>query len=322
MHKHLFLTGEKQVGKSTAIDRYLAERGGEIRGFRTVKAAGVLPGETTVHMLRAGAGEYPSEDNLLFRCGAGAGPETAVRFDRLGCAALADARGAELVLMDELGPREEDAGLFHTAVLRALEGDVPVLGVLQRADSDFLRLLMRSHRAYCIEVTQENRDHVPARIRDWERLEWGASAREPEGQDSFGAVVFAEGRRGTEVLMVRSLRGWSFPKGRAFVGEPPAEAAAREIREETGIAARIDTGFQGAVASAKRGDHRQITFFCGRSGQADIPPIPLEVPDAAWVPLGEAEGRIVLEPDREVFRRAREYYGRGAAADEGTGGAK
>ena len=64
--EHLFLTGEKGVGKSTLARHLLA--GHTPCGFRTVRVTGVMD-RPSVHLLPAVGGEATA-DNLLFYCGA------------------------------------------------------------------------------------------------------------------------------------------------------------------------------------------------------------------------------------------------------------
>lgn len=156
MAEHLFFTGEKGVGKSTLVRAVLAAYRGSLGGFFTVKAGDVLPGETTVHLLRADRREVPCRENLLFCCGRRE-RSTLERFDRLGCAALA-VSGPGLWVMDELGPHEARAAAFCRAVLDVLDGPVPVLGVLQRAEAPLLRQAAAHPRVRVVEVTRENRD--------------------------------------------------------------------------------------------------------------------------------------------------------------------
>ncbi|GMV49731.1 MAG: putative mutator protein MutT4 [Nitrospirae bacterium] len=64
---------------------------------------------------------------------------------------------------------------------------------------------------------------------------------EPTVVRSAGGIVL----RGQEVLLIRvsDQKGrpiWSFPKGRLDAGETPAQAALREVLEETGWRCRID----------------------------------------------------------------------------------
>ena len=162
MTRHLFLTGPKHIGKSTVIDKLMASVSLTVGGFRTVHIDTILHDRFSVHMLRPD--EKPAEENLLFICGEPSA-ETATRFDTLGCAALAQSVNAELILMDELGFLEAEAYRFQNAVLSALDGDIPILGVLQRTDSPFLRQVAAHKNATVIEVTLENRDTLPQILR-------------------------------------------------------------------------------------------------------------------------------------------------------------
>ena len=158
MTRHLFLTGPKGVGKSTLIGDFLDRETGRLGGFFTVKQQG------SVYLLRAGTGEAPDAENFLFRCGCGGDPG---RFDALGCAALADTEGRSLLVMDELGPHEAQAVRFQAAVFRALEGKIPILGVLQQADSDFLRRIAGHPRVTVLTVTEDNRGSLGAELLRW-----------------------------------------------------------------------------------------------------------------------------------------------------------
>ena len=149
--EHLFFTGRKGVGKSTLVRA--AIEGRHVGGFFTKRVEGVLE-RPSVHLLRAGAADVPSAENLLFCCG-GADMQ---QFDKLGCGALADAAGCDVLVMDELGPHEEQAAAFRQAVLRALDGDAPIIGVLQQAESAFLRQVAAHPNVRVITVTEENRD--------------------------------------------------------------------------------------------------------------------------------------------------------------------
>ena len=137
MTEHVFLTGRKQIGKSTLIrkelERYKKENGEE---------------------------SAPSEENLLFICGSADRSRSDERFDRMGSRILEESmrNGAELLIMDELGPNEAGALVFQEAVLRALDGEIPILGVLQEADSPFLKKVAAHPKVRVIRVTEENRD--------------------------------------------------------------------------------------------------------------------------------------------------------------------
>src|SRR3989441_10580267 len=61
--------------------------------------------------------------------------------------------------------------------------------------------------------------------------------RRAQRETSAGGVVFRRGPDGApRFLLIRdSYRNWGFPKGHLKVGEPPADAARREVAEETGL---------------------------------------------------------------------------------------
>ena len=153
---HLFLTGEKGVGKSTLLQKLLGSR--KAAGFRTVKAAEVYPGRTSLHLLRLDREEAPGEKNFLCFCPPAGDEAAAERFDHLGCQALAAGKDVEVLVMDELGPAEALAQQFRAAVLQALEGDIPILGVLQKADTELFRLVEKHPKVHLVEVTKETRN--------------------------------------------------------------------------------------------------------------------------------------------------------------------
>ena len=74
---------------------------------------------------------------------------------------------AERLVMDELGPHEAQAVRFQAAVFRALEGGTPILGVLQQADSDFLRRIAGHPRVTVLTVTEDNRGSLGAELLRW-----------------------------------------------------------------------------------------------------------------------------------------------------------
>ena len=161
MADHVFLTGRKQVGKSTLIRKILQSYPGSVGGFCTVRTNTVFDGTFSVHMLPAGMSLLPSRDNLLFVCGCAESEKTIERFEQLGCQILKESliRRPGLLIMDELGPNEADALLFQTAVLQLLDGDIPILGVLQEAESSFLQEIASHPHVHVMRVTEENRNN-------------------------------------------------------------------------------------------------------------------------------------------------------------------
>ena len=157
--KHIFYTGPRGIGKSTLLQKHLAQFQGVCAGFRTVK---VPCGDSfSVHMLPVDKREMPAEENFLFcRDEKRAYEQNALRFDVLGCRLLENMEGVELIVMDELGSAESAAKAFQDRVLELLDGDAPILGVLQEGESEFQQRVADHPNVELIYVTEENRDSL------------------------------------------------------------------------------------------------------------------------------------------------------------------
>ena len=97
--KHLFLTGEKQIGKSTLLRKWLDRIDAGISGFYTQKHMSG-DGHLYVHMLSAEREDLPSRDNILFDCRARDLAAASERFNLLGCSMLHPTSDTELIIMD------------------------------------------------------------------------------------------------------------------------------------------------------------------------------------------------------------------------------
>ena len=159
---HLFLTGPKQIGKSTVLRRLLQDRDIKIGGFRTVRIP--LEDGASIHMVAPSETEY-TDENRIFSRRKGVLYIDPSDFDRIGCGLLAKCGDCDLILMDELGPNEANSEKFRQAVWNVLDGDVPVYGVLQVADSDFLDAVAARPDVQVITVSLENRDSMPRQLR-------------------------------------------------------------------------------------------------------------------------------------------------------------
>ena len=157
--KHIFYTGPRGIGKSTLLQKHLAQFQGVFAGFRTIK---VPCGDSfSVHMLPVDKKEMPTEENLLFYRGEKrAYEQNALRFNAIGCRCLADLEGVELIVMDELGSAESAAKAFQDRVSALLDGEVPILGVLQEGESAFQQRVATHPNVELIYVTEENRDSL------------------------------------------------------------------------------------------------------------------------------------------------------------------
>lgn len=152
MTEHLFLTGQPQVGKSTLLRRYLAEKNCRMGGFLTVWGDSA---HTALHLLSVSGGVCCAENCIAVRVGETLAARSEV-FDRLGPALLREP--CDLLVMDELGFLEKDAFEFQEAVLAALDGCISVLGVIKPRHTPFLDAVRSHEHVRIIEVNEENRD--------------------------------------------------------------------------------------------------------------------------------------------------------------------
>jgi 8-oxo-dGTP pyrophosphatase MutT (NUDIX family) len=132
-------------------------------------------------------------------------------------------------------------------------------------------------------------------------------------ETSAGGVVFRRGPDGqVRFLLIRdSYQNWGFPKGHLKVDEPPADAARREVAEETGLQELVLHGpikvidwyfrFRGKTI------HKYCHFFLFESRRGD--PVPEEeegITACVWHPLDDARKTVSYDNARDVLRQAAE----------------
>jgi 8-oxo-dGTP pyrophosphatase MutT (NUDIX family) len=137
-------------------------------------------------------------------------------------------------------------------------------------------------------------------------------------------------------VLVRSIRGrphlaairprgrsgiWALPKGKIDAGESAAEAAVREVREETGVEGKLveklgDVRYTyTATWEPVKGERifKIVTFFLLTAGRGRIDEIDeamrIEVDEARWLPLDEAPRRLTHKGEREMAVKALEKIG-------------
>ena len=121
---------------------------------------------------------------------------------------------------------------------------------------------------------------------------------------SAGGVVVRDGERQPFVAVVR-VRGeiLALPKGHPFGDESPAEAARREVREETGLDAEMVEQLGDVKYWYVRGGKRVqkvVTFFLFRYLSGSLEDHDHEVEEALWIQLAEAPERLSYKGEREM----------------------
>ncbi|GAA5106167.1 NUDIX hydrolase [Haloechinothrix salitolerans] len=101
---------------------------------------------------------------------------------------------------------------------------------------------------------------------------------------------------------------WSLPKGHVEDGETHQQTAVREVKEETGISARvllplgdIDYWF---VADGRR-VHKTVHHFLLEATGGQLCDEDDEVAEVAWVPLGDLATTLAYGDERKLVGKAR-----------------
>ena len=146
---------------------------------------------------------------------------------------------------------------------------------------------------------------------------------------SAGGVVVRPKGDGWEVLLIATHGGarWSLPKGHVEPGESAEEAAVREVREETGVTARvvepldtIEYWFRWKGAEGSLLIHKRVHFFLMEYVSGDPKDHGWEVDDARWFDLEEAVQMVAYKDEQELLRKAREVIARRLASSEKADG--
>ena len=147
-----------------------------------------------------------------------------------------------------------------------------------------------------------------------------SAQRKAKEEVSAGGIVFRRDGDETYFLLIRDpYRNWGFPKGHLEVGEEPAQAALREVAEETGLEAlalrgRVDTidwtfRFRGGAV------HKTCHFFLIETSEQRTSPLKTEgISACRWASYEEASQLIAYQNARWVLVQAQAILASTASA--------
>ena len=133
----------------------------------------------------------------------------------------------------------------------------------------------------------------------------------PAGNEHSAGGVVVRGRECVVIVPTRraanGAKVLALPKGHVDPGETPPQAAQREVREETGVEARLLTDLGEVRYWYVRGGRRiakRVDFFLFEYLSGDVEDHDHEVEHACWMPLEEAARQLSYQGERQMAERA------------------
>jgi ADP-ribose pyrophosphatase YjhB (NUDIX family) len=139
----------------------------------------------------------------------------------------------------------------------------------------------------------------------------GLTAKTMEHADGFshaGGVVVRRAKEGVEFLLVRAKgkpQEWVLPKGHIEPGESMQETAVREVREESGVWARVECPLRDDSFTVKK-EFVKVRFYLMEAAEVGKPVEKGREP--AWLQLEEALQRASHDNVRNALQAAAQHY--------------
>ena len=134
-------------------------------------------------------------------------------------------------------------------------------------------------------------------------------------EQSAGACAYYLFRGVPKYLLIknRGSNNWGFPKGHLEKGETRADAARREVFEETGIRVKIHIGFEGVSRYIVHENcQKKVSIFVGAADTDRVTPQYTEIKEFAWLTYHDAMKALAFKNDRRILAKAQEYlYAKG-----------
>jgi len=134
----------------------------------------------------------------------------------------------------------------------------------------------------------------------------GTARRKTRNEHSSGGVVISirDGAPHVALIATRNKTRWGLPKGAVTAGESSEAAALREVREETGIEARIVRMLDTIEYFFRAGDtliQKTVDFYLMDYVAGELEPQLSEVDDVEWVELTSSLKRASFESERKLL---------------------
>lgn len=168
MIKNIFITGEKQIGKSTLLNKLIAEMQLSISGFRTLPYR--IENERMGFYFSAlvETDTYRNNMPISIQTSSTSCIPITETFETLGTHVLRKSieGSAPIILMDELGRLERMATKFNQEINQVLDSDKMVLGVLQQAEVPLLNAIKERKDTLIFTLSKHNALDVYMQVKE------------------------------------------------------------------------------------------------------------------------------------------------------------
>ena len=140
---------------------------------------------------------------------------------------------------------------------------------------------------------------------------------------SSGGVVFRRAGAGYEVALIRVARAdgdaWALPKGWVEKGEDLEQTAVREVREETGLDAKVlrklgEVTYEFYSKTDRSRISKTVHLFLMEYVGGTTSAHDDEVEEVRWFPLDDALRTLTYKNEREMVEKARSLIQGGGQA--------
>ena len=131
----------------------------------------------------------------------------------------------------------------------------------------------------------------------------------PVKEKSCGAIIYKYENGGLRFLISKHKQGhYSFTKGHVENNETEVETALREIKEETNLDVKLDTGFREInTYSPRLGSIKDVIYFIATPTSEDLKIQEHEIIEALWLNYEDSLKTITNDSDKEILKKAYAY---------------